>query len=65
MNLPNFCKYSKAGLTLNDLHDTTCMAHNPFSNFNCVYTIIQVVDTEFIKVVFTEYSAFKSSSKMI
>ena len=55
----------KAGLTLNDLYDTTCMTHNRFSNFHCVYTIIQVVHTEFIKVVLTEYSAFKSSSKMI
>ena len=24
----------KAGLTLNDLYDTTCMTHNRFSNFN-------------------------------
>ena len=55
----------KAGLTLSDLYDTTCMTHNRFSNFHCVYTIIQVVHTEFIKVVLTEYSAFKSSSKMI
>ena len=55
----------KAGLTLNDLYDTTCMTHNRFSNFHCVYTIIQVVHTEFIKVVLTEYSAFKNSSKMI
>ena len=41
------------------------MTHNRFSNFHCVYTIIQVVHTEFIKVVLTEYSAFKSSSKVI
>ena len=41
------------------------MTHNRFSNFHCVYTIIQVVHTEFIKVVLTEYSAFKSSGKMI
>ena len=39
------------------------MTHNWFSNFHCVYTIIHVVHTEFIKVI-TE-SAFKSSSKMI
>ena len=45
------------------MYDTTCMTHNRFSNFHCVYTIIQVVHTEFIKVI-TE-SAFKSSSKMI
>ena len=36
-----------------------------FQIFICVYTIIQVVHTEFIKVVLTKYSAFKSSSKMI
>ena len=30
----------------------------PFFTFSCVYTIIQVVHTEFIKVVLTEYSAF-------
>ena len=41
------------------------MTQNRFSNFHCVYTIIQVVHTQFIKVVLTEYSAFKSSSKMI
>ena len=41
------------------------MTHNRFSNFHCVYTIIQVVHTELIKVVLIEYSAFKSSSKMI
>ena len=41
------------------------MTHNRFSNFHCVYTIIQVVHTEFKKVALTEYSAFKSSSKMI
>ena len=29
------------------------------------FTIIQVLHTKFIKVVLTEYSAFKSSSKMI
>ena len=55
----------KAGFTLNDLYDTTCMTHNRFANFHCVYTIIQVVHTESIKVVHTEYSAPKSSSKMI
>ena len=41
------------------------MTHNRFSNFHCVYTIIQAAHTEFIEVVLTEYSAFKSSSKMI
>ena len=30
-----------------------------------IYTIIQVVHTEFVKVGLTKYSAFKSSSKMI
>ena len=52
-------------LTLNDLYDTTCMTHNRFSNFYCAYPIMQVVHTEFIKVLRTDYSAFKSSSKMI
>ena len=47
------------------MYDTTCMTHNQSSNFHCVYTIIQVVHTEFIKVVLMEYSAFKNSSKMI
>ena len=41
------------------------MTHSQFSNFHFVYTIIQVVHTEFIKVVLTDYSAFKSLSKMI
>ena len=53
---------TKAGLTLNGLYDTTCMTHNRFSNFHCVYTIIQVVHAELIKMF---YSTFKSSSKMI
>ena len=54
-----------AGLTLNDLYNTTCIIHNRLSNFYGVYTIIQVVHTKFIKVVLTDYSAFRSSSKMI
>ena len=41
------------------------MTLNRFSNFHWAYTIIQVVHTKFIKVVRTDYSAFKSSSKMI
>ena len=41
------------------------VTHNRFSNVNCVHAIIQVVYTEVIKVVLTEYSAFKSSSKII
>ena len=41
------------------------MIHNPPSNFYGIYTIIQVVHTKFIKVVLTDYSVFKSSSKMI
>ena len=41
------------------------MTQNRFSDFQCVYTIVQVVHTEFIKVVHIEYSTFKSSSKMI
>ena len=41
------------------------MTHNRFSNFHYVYTIKQVDHTEFIKVVLTEYSTFKSSSKTV
>ena len=41
------------------------MTRNRFLDFHCVCTIIQVVHTEFIKDVLTEYSAFKSLSKMI
>ena len=41
------------------------MTHNQFSDSYCTYTIIKVVHTEFIKVVPAEYSACKSSSKMI
>ena len=55
---------SKASLTLSDLFDIICMTHIRFLDFHCVYTVIQVVHTEFIKVVCTEYSAFKSLSKM-
>ena len=43
---------SKAGLTLNDLYDTTCMKQNRCSRFCGVYTIIQVVHIEFIKIDF-------------
>ena len=32
------------------------MTHNRFSNFNCVYTIIQVAHNEFIKVVLKVFS---------
>ena len=41
------------------------MTHNRFSNFHCVYTIVQVIHTEFEKLVLTDYSAFKNSRKMI
>ena len=41
------------------------MTHNRLSNFYGIYTIIQVVHTKFIKVVLTDYSAFRSASKMI
>ena len=41
------------------------MTHSRFSNFHSAYTSIQVVYTEFMKVVCTDYSAFKSSSKVI
>ena len=57
--------WHKAGLALNDLYDTTCKTNNRFSNFYCVYTIIQAVRTEFIKVDLTDCSAVKSSSKTI
>ena len=46
---------SKAGLTLNDLYDTICRLTIGFQIFICVYTIIQVVHTEFIKVVLTKH----------
>ena len=45
------------------MYDTTCMIHNLFSIFHCVYAIIQVVQTEIMKVI--PESAFKNSSKMI
>ena len=44
----------KAGLTLNDLYDTIGLTHNQFSDFHCVYIFIQVVHTEFIKILGTE-----------
>ena len=47
------------------MYDTTCMTHNWNSNFHSAYTSIKVVHTEFIKVFHTDYSAFKSSKKMI
>ena len=62
----------KAGLTLNDLHDTTCMTHNRFSDFHCFYTVIQIVHTEykscsyrlFIEAVVQRCSAIKVFLKM-
>ena len=54
LTLNNLYGTTRASLTLNNLYDTTCMTHNRFSNFHCAYTIIQVVHTEFIKVVCTE-----------
>ena len=57
--------FNDAGLTLKDLYDKTCMTHNRLSNYYGVYSIIQAVQTKFIKVVLTDYSAFRSSSKMI
>ena len=41
------------------------MTHNWFTDFQCLYTFMPVVHTEFIKVVRTEYSIFTSSSKII
>ena len=40
------------------------MTYNQFSDSRCVYTFIQFIHTEFIKVVCAEYSAFTSLSKM-
>ena len=67
----NFSKFSTETVQnanlfmLNDLYDTICITHDRFSDFHCVSTLAQqVVHTEFIKVVRTEYSAFKSWSKM-
>ena len=57
----NLKTLAKAGLTLNDLYDTTCMTHNQLSNFYGVNTTVQVVQAKFI----TDYSAFRSSSKII
>ena len=57
-------QFTKASLTLNYLLDAICMTHNRFSDFHCVCTFIQVVHTEIIKVVWTEYLAFTSLSKM-
>ena len=47
------------------MYDTNGRLTIGFQIFICVYTIIQVVHTGFVKVVLTKYSAFKSSSKMI
>ena len=56
---------TKANLTLNDFDDTTCMTHHWFSDYHCVYAIIQVAHTEFIKLVHREYTDFKNLSKII
>ena len=40
------------------------MTHNWFSNFCGVCTIIKIVHTKFIEVILTDYSGFRSSSKM-
>ena len=45
------------------MYDTICMIHNWFSDFYWVYIFIQVVHTNFIKFVRTEYSAFKSLNR--
>ena len=47
------------------MYDTTCMTHDRLSSFYGVYTNIQVVHTKFIKVGLTDYSAFRSSRKLI
>ena len=51
--------------SVNDLYGTICMTYNRLLDFHCVYTLIQVIHTEFIKVVRREYSAFKSLRKLI
>ena len=56
---------TKADITLHDLDDTTCMTHHWFSDRHCIYTIIQVVHTKFIKLVHREYTDFKNLSKII
>ena len=48
MNYDYFRLSAKPALALDDLHDTTCMTHNRFSNFNYVSTIVQVAQTKFI-----------------
>ena len=48
--------------SFNDLHGSQSVFR--ISDFQ-IFTFIQVVHTELIKVVRTEYSAFKSLSKMI
>ena len=48
---------------LNDLHDTTCMTHNRFSNFQCVYTITQIVHTEFLQSIQPSRVLSKMSQK--
>ena len=40
------------------------MTHNRLSNFYGVYTIIQIVHIKFTEVVLTDYSDFRSSSKI-
>ena len=55
----------KTGFTLNDLYDTTCMTLNRLSNVYGVHAVTQVVHTKFIKVVLTDYSVFRNSSKII
>ena len=64
---PKICSVLAFKVTLKPdvLYDTTCMTHNRLSNFYSVYTIILVVQTNFIKVVLKDYSAFKSSNKII
>ena len=54
---------SKAGLTLNDLYDTTFIIHSRFSNV--YFRLHYHTHTEFIKVVLTKYPTVKSLSKMI
>ena len=40
------------------------MTHSRLSNFYGVYTIIQIVHTNFTEVALTGYWSFRSSSKM-
>ena len=56
---------AKAGLTLNDLYDTTCITHSRLSNFFWRLHYHVSCSYQFIKVALTDYLASRVSSKMI